>query len=152
MDNRDRRIITALQENGRMSNQDLSERVNLSPSPCLRRLRHLEETGVIKGYTAVVDQEACGLPLTAFVSIRLSPHTEGHARTFEDKIRRMDNVLDCHILAGDTDYLLRIVVRDMKEYEALVRTELHTLPGIAGIETRFAYSTVKQSTVFPLKD
>ena len=152
MDSKDRQIITELQKDGRITNQELSERVNLSPSPCLRRLRLLEEGGVIKGYAAIVDEETYGLPITAFVSIRLQQHTQDVVQSFERKIRDMDTVLDCYVMTGNNDYLLRILVRSLKEYEDIVRSQLHNIPGIAAIDTSFAYSTVKRSTVFPRFD
>ena len=107
MDKKDRQIIAALQKEGRLTNQELSERVNLSPSPCLRRLRLLEEAGVIRGYTAIVDEEAYGLPVTAFVHIRLQQHTREVVATFENRIRAIDAILDCYVLTGEADYLLR---------------------------------------------
>jgi DNA-binding Lrp family transcriptional regulator len=149
LDDKDRRIVALLQENGRMTVQDLSERVGLSPTPCLRRLRQLEETGVITGYAAIVDEEAWGVPLTAFVSIRLGPHSGEHARLFEAKVQTMDNVLDCHLMTGEKDYLLRVVVKDLKEYEALVRQELLSLPYVVEIETSVAFGAIKRSHVYP---
>ena len=105
MDAKDRQILAALQEDGRLTNLELSERVALSPSPCLRRLRTLEKSGVIKGYTAIVDEQAYGLPLTVFVRIRLDRHSEEAVASFEQSIRGMDNILDCYVMTGDADYL-----------------------------------------------
>lgn len=148
MDEKDRQIIAALQQNGRLSNQDLSERVNLSPSPCLRRLRQLEEEGIIRGYTALVDEEAFGLPVTVFVRVRLQLHAKENVRAFEAAIMNMDAVLDCYVMTGDTDYLLRVLVEDLKHYEEFVRKQLHTAPGVASIDTSFAYGHVKRGNVF----
>lgn len=149
MDDKDRQIIAVLQDNGRLSNQELSERVNLSPSPCLRRLRTLEESGVIKGYTAVVDEAAYGLPITAFVSIRLERHTQAAVAAFERRIGDIDTIVDCYVMTGDADYLLRVLVESLADYEAFVRTRLHLIEGIASINTSFAYGTVKRAARFP---
>ncbi len=149
MDEKDRQIVAALQDNGRLTNQELSERVNLSPSPCLRRVRLLEEGGIIKGYTAVVDEAAYGLPITAFVRIRLERHTQAAIAAFERKVRDIDTIIDCYVMTGDADYLLRVLVESLQDYEAFVRTRLHLIEGIASIDTSFAYGTVKRSTRFP---
>jgi Lrp/AsnC family leucine-responsive transcriptional regulator len=149
MDEKDRQIIWTLQKDGRLSNQELSEKVALSPSPCLRRLRLLEESGVIKGYTAIVDEEAYGLPITAFVRIRLERHSEAAVAAFERKVRSIDSIQDCYVMTGEADYLLRVLVQSLKDYEQFVRQQLHNIEGIAGIDTSFAYGTVKKTTVFP---
>ena len=149
MDEKDRQIVAALQDNGRLTNQELSERVNLSPSPCLRRVRLLEEGGIIKGYTAVVDEAAYGLPITAFVRIRLERHTQAAIAAFERKVRDIDAIIDCYVMTGDADYLLRVLVESLQDYEVFVRTRLHLIEGIASIDTSFAYGTVKRSTRFP---
>lgn len=151
MDEKDRQIIAALQRDGRLSNQALSERVNLSPSPCLRRLRQLEETGIIRGYTALVDEEAFGLPVTVFVRVRLQLHDKDSVRAFEAAIMEMEAVLDCYVMTGNTDYLLRVLVESLKHYEDFVRKQLHTAPGVASIDTSFAYGHVKRAAVFPQK-
>ena len=149
MDDKDRQIIAVLQDNGRLTNQELSERVNLSPSPCLRRLRALEDAGVIKGYTAVVDETAYGLPITAFVSIRLERHTQAAVAAFERRIGDIDAIVDCYVMTGDADYLLRVLVESLADYETFVRSRLHLIEGIASINTSFAYGTVKRATRFP---
>jgi len=149
MDEKDRQIVAALQDNGRLTNQELSERVNLSPSPCLRRVRLLEEGGIIKGYAAVVDEAAYGLPITAFVRIRLERHTQAAIAAFERKVRDIDAIIDCYVMTGDADYLLRVLVESLQDYEVFVRTRLHLIEGIASIDTSFAYGTVKRSTRFP---
>jgi len=150
MDNKDRDIIKALQRNGRLTNQDLAAQVNLSPSPCLRRTRALEEKGVIKGYTAIVDERAYGLPVTALVRIRLSSHTGDVVKLFEKKVHETEQILDCYVITGSEDYLLRVLVEDLKSYEEFVRHKLHNIPGIASIDSSFAYGVLKQSNVFPV--
>ena len=151
MDEKDRQIIRALQRDGRMSNQDLAEAVNLSPSPCLRRLRNLEREGVILGYAARVDARAYGLPITAFVRIRLERHDAETVQTFEREVGRMDEVLECHVMTGQTDYQLRVVVESLDDYERFIRARLHRVGGIGSIDTSFAYGTVKDSMVFPMR-
>ncbi|EDZ44773.1 Lrp/AsnC family transcriptional regulator [Leisingera daeponensis] len=149
MDSKDRQIIRALQRDGRMTNQDLAEAVNLSPSPCLRRVRNLEASGVIRGYSADVDATAYGMAITVFVRIRLERHNETDVQSFEGKVRRMDEVLECHVLTGAMDYQLRVLVPDLEAYESFIRNRIHPIGGIASIDTSFVYGTVKKTAVFP---
>ena len=149
MDHKDRQIVRALQNNGRMTNQELADRVSLSPSPCLRRLRALETAGVILGYNVEVDAKAYGLPVTVFVRIRLERHTEDVIANFEDRIRKTENVLECHVMTGLSDYLLKVVVEDLASYERFVRQHLHPMEYIASIDTSFAYGVIKKTAVFP---
>ncbi len=152
MDAKDCQIIAVLQREGRLSNQDLAERVNLSPSPCLRRVRALEERGIITGYAAVVDEQAYGLPVTAFVRVRLERHNRDAIEEFETRVRLIDQILDCYMLTGSADYLLRVLVASLQDYEAFVRHRLHGIRGIASIDSSFAYGTIKRATVFPRVD
>lgn len=149
MDSKDRQILKELQADGRLSNQDLSERVNLSPSPCLRRLRLLEDAGVITGYTALVDQKAWGLPVTVFIRIKLERHGDDAVQAFERTIIDMPQVMDCWLMTGRSDYLLRVIAADLDDYEQFVRRELQRVPGIASIDTSFAYGRVKHAQVLP---
>ena len=149
MDSKDRQILKELQADGRLTNQELSERVNLSPSPCLRRLRLMEEQGVITGYTALVDQKAWGLPVTVFIRIKLERHSDDAVQTFERAIQDMPQVMDCWLMTGRSDYLLRVIAADLDDYERLVRRELQRVPGIASIDTSFAYGSVKHAQVLP---
>ena len=148
MDSKDRQIIRELQQNGRLTNNELAERVNLSPSPCLRRLRNMEKSGVIRGYTALVDQKAYGLPITVFVRIRLEHHSQETVTTFERNILDMEEVLECHLMTGDVDYLLHVIVESLETYETFIRQKIHRIPSIASIDTSFAYGVVKQNRVF----
>ncbi|WP_323035295.1 Lrp/AsnC family transcriptional regulator [Pararhodobacter sp.] len=152
MDEKDQQIIRALQRNGRMSNQDLAAEVNLSPSPCLRRLRLLEQSGAIKGYSATIDAEAYGLPVTVFVRVSLENHTGATVNQFEKDIARVEQVLECYMMTGTADYLLRVVVADLADYERFVRRRLHPIGGIASIDSSFVYGVVKQTAVFPRLD
>jgi Lrp/AsnC family leucine-responsive transcriptional regulator len=145
----DQKIIAALMADGRLTNQDLSERVGLSPSPCLRRVRALEQSGVIRGYTAVIDQERYGLPINVFVSIRLERQTDAALKAFERGIQGLDEVMECYLMTGSRDYLLRVVSDSLKSYERFVREVLSALPGIASIESSFAFSQLKQRAALP---
>jgi len=149
MDAIDRKIVGALQADGRLTNQELSERVGLSPSPCLRRVRNLERSGVIRGYTAVIDQERYGLPINVFVSIRLERQTDAALKAFERGIDGLDEVMECYLMTGSRDYLLRVVSDSLKSYERFVREVLAALPGVASIESSFAFSQLKKSATLP---
>lgn len=149
MDSKDRQIIRALQIDGRMTNQDLADKVSLSPSPCLRRLRNLEKAGVIRGYSVDVDAKAYGLPVTVFVRVKLEKHTEDIVRHFEKRILGIEQVLECHVMTGQSDYLLKVAARDLSDYENFVRRHLHPIGSIASIDTSFAYGVVKKTAVFP---
>ena len=149
MDSKDRQILAELQANGRLTNQELSERVNLSPSPCLRRVRIMEQTGVIRGYTALVDQKAWGLPVTVFIRIKLERHSDEAVQAFERAMLDMDEVMDCWLMTGRSDYQLRVIAADLDAYEAFVRGKLQHVSGIAAIDTSFAYGSVKRGQVLP---
>jgi len=149
MDAIDHKIIRQLQQDGRLSNQALSERVGLSPSPCLKRLKALEAKGMISGYTALVDQKKYGLPVTVFLRIKLGNHAEEAIQNFEKQIRLIDEVQDCFLITGDADYLLRVIVRDLDHYETLIRQRLQRIPAVAAIDSSVAFGKVKQSFVFP---
>ena len=150
MDDKDRQIIRALQRDGRMTNQELAEAVNLSPSPCLRRVRNLEAKGVIRGYSAEVDAKAYGIAITVFVRIRLERHNETDVQHFERRMQMIEEVLECHVLTGVMDYQLRVLVPDLEAYEDFIRNRIHPIGGIASIDTSFVYGTVKRTAVFPL--
>lgn len=149
LDKTDYKIIAELQNDGRLSNQELSERIALSPSPCLRRVRQLEKSGVIKGYMAVVDQEACGLPVMAFITIRLDKQADTTIKIFEDSIAEMDEVMACYLMSGNSDYMLHVLSSSLNEYERFIRDRLTRIHGIGTLETRFAFGQVKQKRVFP---
>ena len=150
MDNVDRKIVRELQKNARLTNQELAERVNLSPSPCLRRVRKLEEAGILSGYNARVDQEQYGLPMNVFISVRLNVQNEASIREFEAGVNALDHVMECYLIAGSRDYLMRVVSEDLKSYEHFIRDELTKIPGIASIESSFAFGNVKSQSVFPV--
>lgn len=150
MDAIDRKIVRAMQRDGRMSNRELADRVGLSPSPCLRRLKILEQSGVIRGYHAEIDAQLYGLPITVFIRVRLERHDEDTVNAFEAKVRANDNIVECHVMTGQSDYLLRVMVADLSDYERFVRRELQRIGGVASIDTSFAYGMVKRRSAFPL--
>lgn len=152
MDAIDRKILRALQKDARISNQDLAALVGLSPSPCLRRVRNLEATGLILGYTALVDQKAYGLPVTVLIRIRLDQHTQDSVRAFEERVGAIEDILDCYLMAGGADYVLRVIVEDLEAYERFIRHRIHTIPHIASIDSSFAYGVVKHTHVYPRVD
>ena len=149
MDAIDRKIIREIQKDGALTNLELSEKVNLSPSPCLRRVKNLEKTGLIQGYTAIIDPDAYGLPINAFVSIRLSEQTDSRIKAFEDAIQTLDEVLDCYLMSGQQDYLLCVVSSSLKSYENFIREKLTRIPGISFLESNFAFGQVKRKNVYP---
>ena len=146
----DRRIIAAVQNDGRISTHELAAQVGLSPSPCARRLRLLEEAGVIKGYTAIIDQRKVGLPVSAFASIKLERQREESLDRFAHAVAGWPEVVDCYLMTGQRDYLMRIVVRDLDAYEQFLKDKLTRLDGVASIETSFALGQVKRSETLPL--
>ncbi|QEX21157.1 transcriptional regulator [Hypericibacter adhaerens] len=150
IDEIDRKIIAAVQNDGRITTQDLAQKVGLSPSPCARRVRLLEEDGVIKGYTAVIDQKKVGLPISAFASIKLERQREEDLDRFGKAVARWPEVVDCYLMTGRQDYLMRIVVRDLEAYERFLKDKLTRLDNVASIETSFALGQVKRSDVLPL--
>lgn len=149
MDEIDHKMVRALQMDGRMSNRDLAAKIGLSPSPCLRRLKTLEATGLIRGYRAEVDPGQYGFSVTAFIRVRLERHDEATVNSFEARIQQLDRVLECHVMTGRSDYLLRVIARDLHDYERFVRRDLQRIGGIASIDTSFAYGAVKNAAVYP---
>ena len=150
LDDIDRKILAELQADGRMSLNDLAEKVGLSPSPCLRRVRMLEKDGVIARYVAVLDQRAVGLPVSVFVSIKLDSQRQESLDRFAKAIGRWPEVLECYLMTGPRDYWLRVVVPDLDAYERFVKQKLTRLEGIASIESSFALEQVKYTNVLPV--
>ena len=150
LDKIDRKILHALQTDAKLTVNDLAVLVGLSPSPCARRVRHLEMAGVIKGYTAVVDQKMVGLPISAFASIKLERQHEEDLDRFADTVKRWPEVLDCYLMTGQRDYLLRVVVTDLEAYERFLKDKLTRIENVASIETSFALGQVKRSELLPV--
>ena len=146
----DIRILRALQEDGRITIQDLAGKVGLTPSPCLRRVRMLEEAGVIAGYVAKLDQAAVGLAVNVFISIRLERQREDELERFSKAIALWPEVLECYLMTGQRDYLMRVVVADLPAYERFLKEKLTRLTCVASIESSFALGQVKHTHVLPL--
>jgi len=146
----DLRILGALQENARIANTDLAAAVGLSPAPCLRRVRALEERGVIRKHVSLVSPAAVGLPVSVFVSISLERQVEEALKRFERVILARPEVMECYLMTGDADYLLRVVCADLGAYERFVLDHLTKVPGVSSIRSSFALKQVKYSTALPL--
>jgi Lrp/AsnC family leucine-responsive transcriptional regulator len=147
----DRKILQSLQADGRMSLAELSEKVGLSPSPCLRRVRLLEKAGIIKRYVAMVDQQSVGLPVSVFVSLKLESQRQQLLANFGKTVARWPEVLECYLMTGPRDYLLRVVVEDLAAYERFLKQKLTRVEGIASIESSFALEQVKYTNVLPIE-
>ena len=150
LDALDPKILEHLQADGRISVVDLASRVGLSPTPCLRRVRNLERSGVISRYVAVLDQRAVGLPVSVFVSIKLEKQRQDSLDNFAKAISRWPEVLECYLMTGSRDYWLRVVVPDLEAYEQFMKQKLTRVEGIASIESSFALEQVKYTNVLPV--
>ncbi len=151
LDRTDHALIAELQRDGRLTNRELAERVHLSESACLRRVRALEEAGVIDRYAALVNQSKVGLPGNVFVSITLNRQEQADLRAFEEAVRRVPEVMECYLMTGQQDYLLRVVVSDPADFERLHSQHLTRLPGVARVQSSFALRTVRKSTELPMR-
>lgn len=149
LDDIDRKILTLLQQDSRQTMQEISEQVGLSPSPCHRRIKLLEERGVISGYTASVDQRAVGLPVSVFVSVKLARQKEEDLERFAKAILGWREVLECYLMTGQRDYLLRVVVPDLAAYERFLKQKLTRLDGVSSIESSFALNQIKYEHALP---
>jgi Lrp/AsnC family leucine-responsive transcriptional regulator len=150
LDTIDRHILSALQRDARLTNVQLADEVGLSPSPCLRRVRLLEEAGVIGGYHTTLDREKIGLGLTVFVGVRVERHRDDTAAHFRDAVIALPELISCHLVSGEADFLLQVVVPDLAAYERFLLGTLLKLPGVADIRSNFAIQTVKAHGPLPL--
>ncbi|MEM9475593.1 MAG: Lrp/AsnC family transcriptional regulator [Pseudomonadota bacterium] len=150
LDDTDRRILTVLQRTGRISNAELSERVNLSPSACHRRVHRLETAGYISGYVALLDRRRMGRPTTVFVEITLSGQADDVLDAFEQAVAKIPDVMECHLMAGTADYLLKVSAMDSEDFARIHRRYLARLPGVAQMHSSFALRTVMQTTALPV--
>lgn len=151
LDGYDRRILEVLQDEGRITNQELADRIGLSPSPCLRRVRALEEAGVIAGYHAVLDPKALGLDLMALLSISMDRHTPERFAGFESAVANMPEVLECLLITGrEADYQLKVIVRDMDHYQELLLERITRIEGVSGVHSSFVLRRVMQRTRLPV--
>jgi Lrp/AsnC family leucine-responsive transcriptional regulator len=150
LDDMDRKILNLLQEDARLTVQEIADRVGLSSSPCHRRMRQLEERGIILKTIAMVDQKAVGLPVSVFVSIKLERQKEKDLEKFARAISGWREVLECYLMTGPRDYLLRVVVADLAAYEQFLKQKLTRLDGISSIESSFALDQIKYTNALPL--
>lgn len=150
LDDMDRRILRALQKVGRMSNADLAEKVNLSASACHRRVQRLEAEGFIKDYVALLDARKLGLPTTVFVEITLTGQADEVLEAFETAVKRVPEILECHLMAGTADYILKIVAEDTDDFARIHRQYLARLPHVRQMQSSFALRTVFRTTAVPV--
>jgi Lrp/AsnC family transcriptional regulator, leucine-responsive regulatory protein len=150
MDAMDRKMLAVLQEEGRISNAALAERLHLSPSPCLRRMRALEQDGVIAGYRAVLDREKLGIPMTVFVELKVEGHSDKSAAAISKAINATPEIVAAHIVSGSADFLLEVAVADLAHYERVMFETLLKLPNVADVRSKFALRTVKAPGPLPL--
>jgi DNA-binding Lrp family transcriptional regulator len=150
LDEIDRRILVELQRDGRLTNQDLAGRIGVSASPCWRRVRALEEAGVIKGYAALVDPAALGLNVSVFTQVSLERQEKKALQVFETAVGEWPEIMECYLMTGDADYLLRVVVPDLAAYERFLMARLTRIRGIASIMSSFALRSVKYRTDLPI--
>jgi len=151
LDRTDRLILELLQRDARITNAALAEQVHLSESACLRRVRSLEACGLIAGYGARLDQAKAGLPVNVFVSITLDRQDQTDLQAFEDAVRGIPEVMECYLMTGDYDYLLRVVVADTADFERLHSQKLTRLPGVARVHSSFALRVVARLNVLPVR-
>ncbi|MCP4186004.1 MAG: Lrp/AsnC family transcriptional regulator [Gammaproteobacteria bacterium] len=152
LDRIDRHILKLMQENGRISNLELADQVGLSPTPCSRRVKRLEESGLIAGHVTLLNPEALGLNLTAIVGIAMDRHTPDRFAAFEAAIADMPEVIECSIVTGQTaDFLLKVVVRDMQHYEKFLLGQLTRLAGVTGVHSSFVLRNLVKKTALPLE-
>ena len=150
MDATDRKMLAVLQEEGRISNAALAERLHLSPSPCLRRLRALEQEGVIAGYRAVLDRDKLGIPMTVFVELKVDGHSDRSAAAISKAVNATPEIVSAHIVSGSADFLLEVVVADLAAYERLMFETLLRLPNVSDVRSNFALRIVKSHGPLPL--
>jgi len=150
LDRIDRRIVNALQRDGRLANNELAAKVSLSPSPCLRRVRNLEEAGVIKGYAALVDPAKVGLHMLAYVTVKLEKKGQMPAEDFASAVNTWSEVTECYSMTGDMDYLLRVQVEDLDHFSRFIMGKLLKQSGVADVKSSFALQRVKETTVLPV--
>ncbi len=150
LDATDLKILDELQRNGRLSNVDLAQRINLSPSPCLARVRALERDTVIDRYVAIVNPTSLGLTLSVFIQVTLEKQVEAALKRFEAKMNSYPEVMECYLMTGDSDYLIRAVVKDVAALQHFIVHELSKIPGVANIKSSFSLKQVKYKTALPI--
>jgi len=147
----DLRILKQLQSSGRMTNQELAEKVGMAASPCWRRMKQLEDSGVITGYQANIDRKKIGLGLLAFIRVKIDSHSEEDAQSFEQEVGALPSVIACYAIAGDADFLLQVVAKDLDSFSSFAMEVVRRLPGIKEMQTSFVLREVKPLDVLPLE-
>lgn len=150
MDELDLKLLDTLQQNARISNVSLAKSINLSPAPCLRRIRDLETRGIIKGYNALLDADKLGWPVSVFIEIRLERQVTDDLQVFEKAIDGFPEVMECYLMTGTSDYLLRVVAKDLKSLQEFITDRLASIPNIANIQSSIALKQVKYKTALPI--
>ncbi|MGY3614235.1 Lrp/AsnC family transcriptional regulator [Bradyrhizobium sp. USDA 10063] len=150
LDGFDRKILDALQENGRITTQELAERVGLSATPCARRIKRMEDDGVIDRYVTLLNPERLGLGLTVFVNVRLNTQSAGAFDAFEEAVRKLPEVVGCYLLAGNYDYLIQVRVADVEAFRSFIRDRLVTIEGIGETQSNVVLEETKHTTALPL--
>ncbi len=146
----DQLILNLLQDNARLTNSELAERVNLSPSPCLRRVRRLEQSGVIRRYATIVDSRKVGLPISIFVNVSLRSQDKAALKEFEDHMQQRPEVMECYLMTGTADYLLRVVAPSLDAYERFLSDHLTSISSVSNIQSSFSLKQVVYRTALPL--
>jgi Lrp/AsnC family leucine-responsive transcriptional regulator len=153
LDKMDKRILTELQANARISNLELAERVSLSPTPCARRVRHMEDTGVIIGHRTLLDPEMLGLNLMAMISVTMDKHTSDRFEKFEKAAAQLPEVMECYVVTGqDSDFLIKVLIRDMRHYEEFLLKRLTKLEGVSGVHSSFVLRQAINKNELPLSE
>lgn len=151
LDRYDRQIINILQQDGRISNQQLSEQIGLSSAACWRRVKALDESGVLKKYTTIVDPQALGYDISVIVMVSLIRHQQDPATEFQDAVSKYPEVLQCFAVTGDADYILRVVIENMSAYDKFLTEKIFTLSGVSQVRSNFALREIKNETTVPVK-
>jgi Lrp/AsnC family transcriptional regulator, leucine-responsive regulatory protein len=150
IDSTDKRILAILQEDGRRRNTELADAINMTPAPCLRRVKELEESGVIRRYVALVEPRLVDLNLTALIEVKLVTQTQARLESFERTVSKLPNVLECFLVTGDWDYVLKVVVHDLDEYQKFLVTKLTSLRDVQNLKSTIVMKSVKQTTALHL--
>ncbi len=145
----ERQILALLQINGRMSNVELAEQIGLSESPCFRRVKQLENSGIIAGYAALVDQRKLGLDVTAFVQVTMASQPDSTTEAFHAEVRHEPKIVECHAMSGTHDYLMKVVVHNMDDFSELCMQRILKFPGVQHVESSFSLKEIKNSRVLP---
>ncbi|MCF2948222.1 Lrp/AsnC family transcriptional regulator [Paraglaciecola aquimarina] len=153
LDRYDKHILEIIQQRGKLSNQELAEAINLSPSPCLRRVKQLEESGLIEGYVTILNARKLGLTLICFMQISMDKHTPDRFSHFEAKIAEFSEVLECHLVTGQSaDYLLKVIVKDMDDFQQFLLNKLTPIEGVSGVHSSFVLKSPINTTALPISN